>query len=129
MQRFATLALGLAMLAAPPALAQQACQAPGASRAVVQTVQWRAQDGKADEVAGILQRLGALSRAEPGVAAFIIHRSPTEPNEFFLYEQYRDQAGLQAHLDSAHFKDLVLARALPLLAQRVRSITALQPCP
>jgi quinol monooxygenase YgiN len=35
---------------------------------------------------------------------YIAHRSTTDPRKFFLYEQYDDQAGLDAHRASAHFE-------------------------
>ena len=81
---------------------------------------WRAKDGNADEIAGIVQRLAAASRQEPGVVSFIANRSKDDPNEFLLYEQYVDEAAFAAHQQTAHFKELVLGRALALLDQSVR---------
>ena len=131
--RSAVLLLAASVASAPPAAWAQRqalnCQEADAPKAVVQTVTWRAQDGKDCEVAEILARLGEASRAEPGILAFAIHRSPNAPRDFFLYEQYRDQAAYQAHLERSHFKELVLARAIPLLAQRNRTLFDLTPCP
>ena len=123
--------IAAATLAAPTAQAQQAlfCQDASAPKTFVLTVNWRAQDGKEDEVAEILTRIGEASRAEPGTLVFVIHRSPTDPHEFFLYEQYRDQEAYQAHQQTPHFKDLVLARATPMLARRDRVALDLMPCP
>ena len=81
---------------------------------------WRAKDGKADEIASIVQRLAAASRQEPGVVEFIANRSKDDPNDFLLYEQYIDEAAFAAHQQTAHFKELVLGRALELLDDRVR---------
>ena len=81
---------------------------------------WRAKDGKADEVAGIVQRLAAAARTEPGCVSFIANRSKDDPSDFLLYEQYVDEDAFAAHQQTAHFKDLVLEQALPLLAERVR---------
>ena len=41
---------------------------------------------------------------EPACHQFDVCVSPDEPSEFFLYEIYRDRAGFDAHLASAHFK-------------------------
>src|SRR6478735_3234152 len=111
--RLPALVVACAAACAPAAHAQNAlpCQEPSAPKTVVLSVNWRAQEGKEGEVADILSRLAPASRAEPGVIAFIVHRSPEDPRAFYLYEQYRDAAAMQAHFDSAHFKDLVLGRA------------------
>ena len=82
---------------------------------------WRAKQGKADEIADIVARLAATCRQqEAGVVSFIANRSKEDPNEFLLYEQYVDEAAFAAHQQTAHFKELVLERALDLLDQRVR---------
>jgi quinol monooxygenase YgiN len=127
--RSVALLVAAAALAAPTVRAQQAlfCQEAGTAKTFVLTVNWRAQDGKEDEVAEILTQIGEASRAEPGTLAFVIHRSPNDPHEFFLYEQYRDQEAYQAHQQTPHFKDLVLARATPMLARRDRVVLDLMP--
>jgi quinol monooxygenase YgiN len=82
---------------------------------------WRAKDGKADEIAEIVARLAkTCPQQEPGCISFIANRSKDDPNEFLLYEQYVDEAAFAAHQQTAHFKELVLGRALDLLDQRVR---------
>lgn len=81
---------------------------------------WRARDGEADKIAELLPELVQACKREPGVITFIAHRSRTDPDEFLLYEQYRDEAAYLEHQTTAHFKTLVLERAVPLLAQRQR---------
>jgi quinol monooxygenase YgiN len=82
--------------------------------------QWRARDGEADKIARLLPELVRECKAEPGVIEFIAHRSPDDPNEFFLYEQYRDEAAFKTHQATPHFKRLVLEGAVPLLEKRIR---------
>ncbi len=36
---------------------------------------------------------------------YIVHRHKDDPRHFFIYEQYRDDAALQAHRDSPHFQE------------------------
>jgi autoinducer 2-degrading protein len=127
------LAVGaLAMLAVSAQARLQAepmpCLAAGATKPFVLAVMWRAADGKGDEVAAALDRLGPASRAEPGVLAFIAHRSPADPHDFFLYEQYRDEAAFKAHQQTEHFKTEVLGRAVPLLVKRDRIPVELLKC-
>jgi len=81
---------------------------------------WRAKEGKAEEIEGILRELVPATRAEPGTLMFIGHRSHDNPDEFLIYEQYVDEAAFVAHQQMPHFKTLVLERALPLLAERER---------
>jgi quinol monooxygenase YgiN len=53
------------------------------------------------------------SRAEPGNRFYQAHRDRENPRLFFLYEQYEDLAGYEAHMDSEHFTRLVKEEAIP----------------
>jgi quinol monooxygenase YgiN len=81
---------------------------------------WQVRDGERDKVESILSELVPESRREPGVIHFIAHRSHDNPNDFLLYEQYVNEQAFIDHQQTAHFKTLVLERALPLLAHRER---------
>jgi quinol monooxygenase YgiN len=87
----------------------------------VVAVTWRAKPGHEDRVAEILGTVVRLSRAEPGCLLFQAHRSLDDPLEFFLYEQYVDEAAFKAHGESEHFKRWVLGEAVPLLESRERA--------
>jgi autoinducer 2-degrading protein len=41
--------------------------------------------------------------AEPGNLRFDVIEQIDEPNHFVLYEVYRDEAGMKAHKDTAHY--------------------------
>ena len=86
----------------------------------VLAVTWVAKPGNEETIHGILQQLGEASRQEPGVITYTTHVDPDNPREFFIYEKYHDFSGLEAHQETAHFKELVLETALPLLESRVR---------
>jgi len=88
---------------------------------VVLAVTWVAREGESDAVAALLCRLMPLSRAEPGCLQYDAHRDPDDPDRFFLFERYADEAALEAHQASAHFRELVLEEALPQLASRQRT--------
>jgi quinol monooxygenase YgiN len=62
------------------------------------------------------------SRAEPGCVAFMANRSTENPRKFVLYEQFRDKAAFDAHLETDSFKANVREKILPLLESRVRGI-------
>jgi quinol monooxygenase YgiN len=88
--------------------------------ALVLAVTWSAKPGNEDRVREILRTLGEASRQEPGVITYTTHVDPENPREFFIYEMYHDASGLEAHQETAHFKEYVLQQAIPLLESRVR---------
>ena len=88
--------------------------------AYVLAVTWVAKPGNEAEVHEILRQMGEASRQEPGVIDYTAHVDPDKPGEFFIYEKYHDADGLEAHQQTAHFQELVLGKALPLLESRVR---------
>ncbi|MFT5221248.1 MAG: quinol monooxygenase YgiN [Planctomycetota bacterium] len=88
--------------------------------AFVLVVSWTAKTGNENKVREILEKMGPASRAEPGVVAYTTHVDPDNPAEFLIYEMYHDEAGLEAHQQTTHFKELVLEKAIPLLETRVR---------
>jgi quinol monooxygenase YgiN len=88
--------------------------------AYVLAVTWTAKEGREAEVHEILRTLGNASRQEPGVITYTTHVDPDNPREFFIYEKYNDITGLEAHQETAHFKEFVLEKAIPLLESRVR---------
>lgn len=56
-----------------------------------------------EEITRILRELTPASRQEPGCVSYIPHRVESEPDTVLIYEQYRDQAALDAHRASPHF--------------------------
>ena len=88
--------------------------------ACVLAVIWTAKQGNEEKVHEILLQMGEASRQEAGVVTYTTHVDPENPREFFIYEKYNDIDGLEAHQATAHFKHLVLEKAIPLLESRVR---------
>lgn len=86
----------------------------------VVVAQYYTQEGREEEVAGVLRRMIPISNAEPGCALYVVNRSPDDPRKFLLYEQYHDRAGYEAHTQTDAFEELVLGTAVPLLESRVR---------
>ncbi len=84
---------------------------------IVLAVTWVANPGKEAEVAAIFRKLEAASRQEPGCLMYIVHQHQTEPGRFFIYEQYRDDAALEAHRKSAHFQEYAV-NALQNIGER-----------
>jgi quinol monooxygenase YgiN len=63
---------------------------------------WRAKEGQADTILRVIEKMTPLSRQESGCLFYQAHRSPTDPHLFFLYEQYVDAAGYEAHMATPH---------------------------
>jgi quinol monooxygenase YgiN len=58
----------------------------------------RALDGQADRVLELLlENPRRIEQGEPGNLAFGVHRSVDDPNEFWLYETWVDEAAVEAH--------------------------------
>jgi len=84
---------------------------------VVLAVTWVANPGKETQVDAIFRKLEEASRQEPGCLMYIVHRHRTDPARFLIYEQYRDDAALDAHRKSSHFQEYAMS-ALRSVAER-----------
>jgi quinol monooxygenase YgiN len=87
---------------------------------VVLAVTWIANEGHEQEVVKAFERLAAGSRKEPGCRLYVVHQNRDDKSRFFVYEQYDDDAALQAHRDTPHFQEIAL-HALPKLGKRVEA--------
>jgi quinol monooxygenase YgiN len=85
---------------------------------VVLAVTWVAKAGHENEVADLFSKLTEESRKEPACLMYQVHRHKTEPRRFFIYEQYKDDGGLEAHRAAKHFMQYA-KKELPRLADRV----------
>ncbi len=85
---------------------------------VVLAVTWIAKAGHDGEVAPIFVKLAEESRKEPGCLMYQVHRHKTDRQRFFIYEQYKDDAALEAHRSSAYFLQYA-RKELPKIADRI----------
>lgn len=60
--------------------------------------------GTENEAKELFSKLAPETRKEPGCRMYVVHQSTTNPQQFFLYEQYDDQAALDAHRAAPHFE-------------------------
>lgn len=86
---------------------------------LVLAVTWMANPGHENEVAEIFTKLQAASRQEPGCLMYTVHRHKTDPRHFFIYEQYRDEAALEAHRNTPHFQEYAV-KALGNFGERTQ---------
>lgn len=88
---------------------------------LVVTAFWEAKPEEVDTLVGIIREFLPQAQREPGVEAFQIHQSLTEPTKFFFYEVFKDEAAFAEHQQSEHFKTLIVGQAVPKLAKRERT--------
>ncbi len=82
---------------------------------------WRAKKGQEETITTVIEKMTPLSRQEPGCVYYQAQRSVTEPQLFFLYEQYVNEAGYEAHMATPHFEQHVRGMAIPNLESRERA--------
>lgn len=92
---------------------------------VVVVAHWRTTEANLAEVLRQVAAAKAPSLAEPGCHGYEILQDTADPTHVVLVEHYRDDAALDAHLDSPHYREVVLGRIRPLLTDR--AVEILQP--
>jgi quinol monooxygenase YgiN len=68
------------------------------------TVRMRFLSEDRSEITEILYALALASRQEPGCVSYVPHRVDGDPDTVLIYEQYQDQAAVEAHRASSHFR-------------------------
>jgi len=84
---------------------------------VVLAVTWMAKPAHENDVAELFRKLQVASRQEPGCLMYMVHRHKADALRFFIYEQYRDDAALEAHRQSPHFQTYAIGQ-LRQIAER-----------
>jgi len=74
--------------------------------------------GHEDEAISLFATMTGYTRAEPGCRMYLAHRSTADPRRFFLYEQYDDQAALDAHREAPYFEQYVKSGLFLILESR-----------
>ena len=97
---------------------------------ITQTARFRLNPEKADEAVALLEELcGAVEEHEPGVLAYICHRSAADPSELLFFEVYENGEALMAHGQTEHLGKLRMAFGqgvfLPLSAETPLEIVRL----
>ncbi|HEY2158645.1 MAG TPA: putative quinol monooxygenase [Isosphaeraceae bacterium] len=80
------------------------------------------QSGQEAKALGHFQALTKATRAEPGCRMYQVHRSPSNPRQFFIYEQYDDPAALDAHRATPHFLEHARDGLFPIVESRTPEI-------
>ena len=92
-------------------------------RMIVLTAKYFVKTGRGDDVEAALRRMAPLVKAgEPGCTVYHANRSAENRDLFLLYEHYTDQAALEAHRNTPHFKEIIEGTIVPLLDKREREL-------
>ncbi|MBB5786947.1 putative quinol monooxygenase [Jiangella mangrovi] len=79
---------------------------------------WKAKPGEEGRVREVIETMTPLSRAEDACLYYQAQVSPDDPTTFFLYEQYADADGYEAHKASEHFQKHVFGYIIEYLEAR-----------
>ncbi len=71
-----------------------------------------------EKVAEILRNLALASRSEAGCVSYVPHHVDGDPENVLIYEQYRDQAAVDAHRSSQHFQQYAVGGLYQLMKER-----------
>ncbi len=89
------------------------------------TVRMRFADEDRQTISDILEKLAAASRQEPGCVSYIPHWVEGDPTTVVIYEQYKDDASLDAHRATSHFKQYAVGGLYQMMRERaVENLTA-----
>src|SRR4051812_30751778 len=86
---------------------------------------WKVKEGEIENVLNLLQIVKAESVKEEGNLFYKIHQSNSDANTILLYEGYTNESSVADHRNSIHFQDILIAKIVPLLAQREITLTTL----
>lgn len=89
------------------------------------TVRMRFNAADHDEIAEILRKLTAASRQEPGCVTYVPHFVDGDSTTVVIYEQYADEAALDHHRNSPHFKEYAVGGLYQkMLDRQLENLTA-----
>lgn len=88
------------------------------SASIVVVAHWHTTAGDLSDVLRHAAALKPLSLAESGCLGYELLQDIEDPTHIVLVEHYRDDAALEAHLASPHYRDLVVGHIRPLLTDR-----------
>jgi quinol monooxygenase YgiN len=88
------------------------------------TVRMEFEAADRDGVEELLRRLGPPSRQEPGCINYVAHFVEGEPATVLIYEQYVDQAALEHHRRTPHFKEYATALYQIMRSRAIENLNA-----
>ncbi len=84
---------------------------------------WKVKAGNMPIVLELLKVVGSKTLQEKGNLFYKIHQSLADANTLLLFEGYADEVAQKAHMNSDHFKKVVVEQIIPLLEEREVTLT------
>ena len=75
----------------------------------------------------MLNNARASRDGEPGCRQFDVTVSSEDPNHFFLYEIYDDEAAFDAHRATSHYRDFIAATAPWIVSKNAQFFQRIDP--
>ena len=89
------------------------------------TVRMRFELADHEAIKANLVALTHASRQEPGCVSYIAHFLADDPTTVFIYEQYADDAALDHHRNTPHFKEHAIGGLYQSMRDRqIENLTA-----
>jgi quinol monooxygenase YgiN len=89
---------------------------------IVLKVDMLVKSGTEEKCKEFIRILQENSRRELGCLMYVGHQSTENPRKFLFYEQYKDQAALDAHRAAPYFKQYVQGGLDPIMEDRTREL-------
>jgi len=80
-----------------------------------------------DAFLAAIKENGAATIKEPGCKRFDIINLNSDPNHFFLYEVYDNEAALKSHRETDHFKKYMATTGKMVAKREARQMTVIAP--
>ena len=74
--------------------------------------------GSEGKVAELFRNLESETRKESGCIMYVVQQSRENPRHFLVYEQYKNEAALEEHRASSHFKKYATDGAFRFVEER-----------
>lgn len=85
---------------------------------------WQVKEGELENVLQLLTEVAKTSSEEEGNLFYKVHQSHSDASTLVLSEAYADEAALDVHRNSEHFKTMVVEKIVPKLANREVIVTS-----
>lgn len=124
MQRFLSFS-GAALIGASMVIASSPNAFAQTADLYINAVDLDIKPGEMPKFLEAIKENGAASvKDEPGCREFNIVVSRTDPNHVFLFEVYDNEAAVQAHRNTEHFKKWVAATSSMIVGRSVRPMSS-----
>lgn len=83
---------------------------------------WVIHEDHLENVLRLIPELKKHSSEEEGNVSYQVYQSKTEPNMLTLFEEYISEEAVMQHVESNHYKELVVKQISPFLLERVNNM-------